>query len=147
MMAKIINSSFEEEALPTLWKEANITPVPKQPIIEDMSKHLRPISLTSTLSIVAEDFVVRLFIKPAILGELSMAQIPMNEIQKWSSTNKFQLHPSKCKELCISFTCIKRDHTPVIIENNTVELVKSLKILGLTVQDDLRLSSVSLQPT
>ena len=80
-------------------------------------------------------------------GELSMAQIPMNEIQKWSSTNKFQLHPSKCKELCISFTRIKRDHTAVIIENNTVELVKSLKILGLTVQDDLRLSSVSLQPT
>ena len=66
-VAKIINSSFEEESLPTIWKEANITPLPKQPIIEDMSKHLRPISLTPTLSKVAGDFVVRSFVKPAIL--------------------------------------------------------------------------------
>ena len=36
-----------------------------------------------------------------------MTQIPMNKIQQWSSTNKFQLHPIKCKELCISFTHIK----------------------------------------
>ena len=71
-------------------------------------------------------------------GESSTEQIPMNEIQQWSSTNKFQLHPTKSMELCISFSCTKRHHTPVTIENNTVELVKSIKILGLTVQDDLK---------
>ena len=66
-----------------------------------------------------------------------MAQIQMNGIQQQSSINKFQLHPTKSKELGISFTGKKWHHTPVI-ENNTVELVKSIKILGLRVQDHLK---------
>jgi sporulation-control protein spo0M len=71
-------------------------------------------------------------------GESSTAQIPMNEIQQWSNTNKFQLHPTKSKELCISFTHTKRHHTPVTIGNNSVELVKSIKILGVTVDTSIK---------
>jgi hypothetical protein len=48
------------------------------------------------------------------------------------------MYPTKSKELCISFTRTKRHHTPVTIGNNSVELVKSIKILGVTVQDDLK---------
>lgn len=39
-----------------------------------MSKHLRPISLTPTLSKVAEDFVVQLFVKPAVLKRIKPDQ-------------------------------------------------------------------------
>ena len=69
-VANIINSSFREEALPSIWKHANVTPLPKQPKVEDISKHLRPISLTPTLSKVAEEFVVRSHVKPAILTHI-----------------------------------------------------------------------------
>lgn len=65
-VAKIINSFFEEEGLPTVWKEANIIPLPKEPIIRHVKTFKnRPISLT--LSKVVEDFVVQSFIKSAIL--------------------------------------------------------------------------------
>jgi hypothetical protein len=57
-IAEIINSSFRESRLPRSWKEADIVPVPKQRIVKDVSKHLRPISLTPILSKVAEDYCI-----------------------------------------------------------------------------------------
>ena len=64
----------------------------------------------------------------------------MNEIQSWSNTNKFQLHPTKCKELCISFSRNKPSHDPVNVGtiNCVVESVQSFKILGVTLQNDLK---------
>lgn len=47
----ILNSSYHEGRLPPSWKMANIVPVPKQNPVRDVNKHLRPISLTPTLSI------------------------------------------------------------------------------------------------
>ena len=38
---------------------ANVTPLPKDPIISDFNKDLRPISLTSTLSKIAESIIER----------------------------------------------------------------------------------------
>ena len=52
------DNSFAEQRLPTAWKLADVVPVPKQKPVEDVNKHLRPISLTPTISKVAEDFVV-----------------------------------------------------------------------------------------
>ena len=43
---KIINSSFKEERLPKIWKFADVSPLPKVKPVEDLKKHLRPISLT-----------------------------------------------------------------------------------------------------
>ena len=48
-VCSIINSSFEDEALPSKWKCANIIPVPKGKHIEDFEKVLRPTSLPPTL--------------------------------------------------------------------------------------------------
>ena len=48
-VSKIINSSFKEQRLPKIWKFANITPLPKVKPVEDLKKHLRPISLTPCL--------------------------------------------------------------------------------------------------
>ena len=42
-----------------LWKMANVTPLPKDSIISDFNKDLRPISLTSTLSKIAESIIER----------------------------------------------------------------------------------------
>ena len=45
----------------------NVTPIPKQKPVTNVNKHLRPISLTQTISKVAEEFVVAKYIGPAIL--------------------------------------------------------------------------------
>ena len=63
----IINCSFLESRLPPSWKEADIVPVPKQKPVNDINKHLRPISLTPVLSKVAEEYVVEYFLKHAVL--------------------------------------------------------------------------------
>ena len=70
----ILNCSFKEARLPQSWKDANITPVPKQNPIYDVNKHLRPISLTPVLSKVAEDFVVESFLKPVVLAKVDVRQ-------------------------------------------------------------------------
>ena len=57
-IADILNSSYREGRLPPLWKEADVGPVPKQRPVQDINKHLRPISLTPILSKIAEEYVV-----------------------------------------------------------------------------------------
>ena len=54
-VSKIINSSFKEQRLPKIWKLADVSPLPKMKPVEDLKKHLRPISLTPCLSKVAEE--------------------------------------------------------------------------------------------
>ena len=56
-IATIFNASLNNGIVPRIWKESNITPIPK--IKLPMSEgDIRPISLTSCLSKTLEDFVV-----------------------------------------------------------------------------------------
>ena len=73
-VSNILNRSFLEARLPSSWKLANISPIPKQKPIHDVNSHLRPISLTPILSKVAEDFVVEEFVKPAVLKKVDPNQ-------------------------------------------------------------------------
>ena len=47
-ISDILNCSYREGHLPTSWKEADIVPIPKCKLIQDINKHLRLISLTPT---------------------------------------------------------------------------------------------------
>ena len=67
---EILNFSYRDSYLPQSWKEADIVPLPKQKPVKDVKKHLRPISLISVVSKVAEDFVVENFVKPAVLTKI-----------------------------------------------------------------------------
>ena len=60
----ILNASYSEQKLP--WKIADVTPLPKVKQVTDPKKELRPISLTSTLSKISEDFIVCDHIRPAL---------------------------------------------------------------------------------
>ena len=71
----LLNVSYCKQKLPSAWKRANITPIPKEKPITDVKKHLRPISLTPALSKIAEDFVVDLCIAPAILSVIDPHQL------------------------------------------------------------------------
>ena len=57
-----------------MWKLADVSPLIKQKPAVDLNKHLRPISLMPCISKVAEDFVVRQYVKPAVLSVLDGSQ-------------------------------------------------------------------------
>jgi hypothetical protein len=70
----ILNCSYNQEKLPSIWKSANISPIPKKTQITNINKHLRPISLTPILSKVAEEFILERHLKSAILKILDPKQ-------------------------------------------------------------------------
>ena len=74
VVGDILNCSYSEARLPQSWKEVDIAPVPKQTPVDDVNKHLRPISLTPVLYKLAEDFVVDLYVKPAVLAKADPRQ-------------------------------------------------------------------------
>ena len=73
-ISSILNSSFAEQRLPAPWKNADVIPVPKEKPINDIKNQLRPISLTPAMSKIAEEFVIELYIGPAILKTIDPDQ-------------------------------------------------------------------------
>ena len=69
-ITEILNASYAEQRLPTIWKMADVTPLPKKKPVVDIQKELRPISLPPCISKVAEEFVVDGFVKPAVMNIL-----------------------------------------------------------------------------
>ena len=68
----VLNCSFADQGLLSSWKLADVIPVPKQSPVEE--NHLRPISLTPAISIVAEEFVVKSYVAPAVLEVIDPSQ-------------------------------------------------------------------------
>ena len=73
-VTSLINSSLNEQTLPQIWKSADVTPIPKNSQVETISNDLRPISLTPTLSKIAEDYIVHVHVKPAVLEQIGKDQ-------------------------------------------------------------------------
>ena len=70
-------------------------------------------------------------------GGVSKAQGIFNEVTTWSNKNRVQLHPDKCKELRITFSKQPPTFDPLIINRNAIEVVKSAKLIGVTISNDL----------
>ena len=85
-VSSVLNSSFSEQRLPQSWKLADVVPLPKQQPIEDVSKHLRPISLTPSISKLPEDFVVSAHFAPVVLRVIDPNQFAIGAIPKSSTT-------------------------------------------------------------
>ncbi|CAB4005134.1 Hypothetical predicted protein [Paramuricea clavata] len=66
----IFNASFRECKVPRVWKIADVPPVPKAKNIADFNKDLRPISLTSTLSKIAENLIIEYELKSKQLRKM-----------------------------------------------------------------------------
>ena len=49
--------------------------IPKQKPIQDVKNNLRPIFLTPVLSNLAEDFVVDIYLKPAVMEKIDKRQL------------------------------------------------------------------------
>ena len=71
---KIIIASYREQILPTIWKKAVVSPLPKKKPFVTLEKDLRPISPSSCVSKVAEEFIDEDYVKPAILNVINTGQ-------------------------------------------------------------------------
>ncbi len=63
VLTRILNSSLEQQCVPTIWKLANLAPIPKELPLSNCDQ-LRPISLTN--------IIMRLFEKLVFKQEISM---------------------------------------------------------------------------
>ena len=71
----VLNTSYHKQKLPSTWKKANVIPILKDKPIQDINRHLQlPISLTPILSKLAEDFVVKRYVAPAVLEIIDPSQ-------------------------------------------------------------------------
>lgn len=74
LVTDIINYLFAEVRLLQSWKHADIVMIPKQVLLYDVNRHLPPISLTPVLSKMAEGFVVKQYVKPAVFVKVDPRQ-------------------------------------------------------------------------
>jgi hypothetical protein len=66
VLTRILNSSLEQQRVPTLWKLANLAPIPKELPLSNCDQ-LRPISLTN--------IIMRLLLLERINSHIRQAQI------------------------------------------------------------------------
>ena len=70
-------------------------------------------------------------------GELSNAQRTTDRVVLWSLENIVHLNTDKCKEMRISFTKSQQEFEPILINGDALEVVDSVKLLGLNISSDL----------
>ena len=56
----------------------------------------------------------------------------------WTVNNNMKLNISKCKELIIDFSKDKRFFPPLKVADKTIDRVDSARILGTTLQSDMK---------
>ena len=70
-------------------------------------------------------------------GELSNAQRTTERVVQWSLENRVQLNTDRCKEMRISFSKSQQEFEPILINRDALEVVDSVKLLGLNISSDL----------
>ena len=65
-ITEILNTSFRQREVPSVWKLTDVSPLPKSPTISDFNINFRPNSLTLTLSKVAESIIIERELKPTM---------------------------------------------------------------------------------
>ncbi len=68
----------------------------------------------------------------------STLQNSVDEFTRKSQANKFRLNEGKCKEFRIDFSKSNNAFVPIVINNKAIEVVPSVKLLGLTLTDNLK---------
>ena len=68
----------------------------------------------------------------------SASQSTLDNINSWTSNNWIKLNAKKCKELRICFLKETPNLSPLTIDGHVLESVRSYKVLGLTIQSNLK---------
>ena len=70
--------------------------------------------------------------------ENSKMQHYLNEVTEWSEKNKLNINAEKTKEMVIDFKITKQHSEPLFLDQCTIDRVHTIKLLGLTISDDLK---------
>ena len=70
-------------------------------------------------------------------GELINVQRTTDRVVQWSLENTVQLNTDKCEEMQISFPKPQQEFEPILINGDALEIVDSVKLLGLNISSDL----------
>ena len=65
----------------------------------------------------------------------------MSEIEEWSESNLFRLNENKWKELRIDFAKNRNPFPPIKINGKPLQVVEEVKLLGLTIANNLKWNS------
>ena len=106
---------------------------------------LGPILLIIMINVLLMDYQARWkYVDDSTLTETltrdqaSSLQATLDSINQWCENNDMRLNTKKCKELLICFWKHKPDVSPLILNNQPIEVVKSAKLLGLIFNDHLK---------
>ena len=68
----------------------------------------------------------------------SMLLSSVKACEEWSRDSNMKLNASKTKEMRVNFSFSSPSYPPIVIDNQTVNIVKHAKILGVIVSNDLK---------
>jgi hypothetical protein len=68
----------------------------------------------------------------------SKLQPAVDHISSWSKENFLQINPSKCKEIYFTFKRIPVNNVPIEINGIQFDQVPSVKVFGLTIQNNFK---------
>ena len=68
----------------------------------------------------------------------SLLQHHVDDFVTKSQSDGLQLKESKCKEFRVDFSKPCRSFQPILINNKSIDVVPSVKLLGLTISEDLK---------
>ena len=70
---------------------------------------------------------------------LSLLNVAVKDIHRFSIEHNMKLNPKKCKEMLINF--MQNDNftlRPIVLDSNTVERVTTYKLFGIIISNDLK---------
>jgi len=80
-VCSIFNASIREGEVPSVWKLANVGPIPKVCPPKTISTDIRPISLTPTLSTIIESFIGQWVLQPISSKQDNSSACKVNQLR------------------------------------------------------------------
>jgi len=98
---KLFNMSFAEGQVPTEWRSANVTPVPKVSKPSAITD-FRPVSVTPLLSRLAERMIIKQYLEPAVGSEMLDDQYAFRPTGSTAAALACLMHRvTECLELAV----------------------------------------------
>jgi hypothetical protein len=75
-----------------------------------------------------------------VLHRDSQSNLPsaVKACEEWSCDNNMKLNASKTKEMRVNFSSSSPSYPPIVINNQTVNIVTHANLLGVTISNDLK---------
>jgi hypothetical protein len=131
-LTSIFNLSLRQGFVPSLWKSANVSSVPKSSPAQDIDSDFRPISLTAIVSKILESFTYR-WLFQSIAGKIDPLQFGALRGSSASMALVHLLHKwyEACDDLCSSLRICLLDFSKAFDRINHNILLRKLQLMAV----------------